>query len=249
MKLNTIVRFLNKELRVGKIPDKSRNGLQVRGRNDVKRIAFGVDACMELFEKAKQKRCDLVVVHHGLLWKGKKRDEIFKKRINFLKKNKESLYGVHLPLDSHSKYGNNIGICRILDLKKIKKFGKYHGISIGYSGEFEKEIAFNSLLRKLNQKLKTNCRYIKFGKTKIKKVGVVSGGGADAIPETAQRKLDCLITGEYKHGNYHTIKELKINVISAGHYATETVGVKALQKLIKQKFNIGTIFIDIPSGL
>ena len=75
MKLNTIIKFLNKELKVSKIKDSSKNGLQVKGKNEVTKIAFGVDACMELFEKAKTNKCDLVIVHHGILWKPQKREE------------------------------------------------------------------------------------------------------------------------------------------------------------------------------
>jgi dinuclear metal center YbgI/SA1388 family protein len=247
-KLNTIVRFLNKELRIKRIKDNSKNGLQVRGRSEVRRIAFGVDACMELFEKAKKEKCDLVIVHHGLLWKGKKADDALRKRINFLKKNRISLYAAHLPLDLHQKYGNNIELCRILRLKNIKKFGKYHGISIGYMGKTKKPISLTELSRKINIKLGTRCDYMKFGKNSISRIGIVSGGGADAIPEAA-KKVDCLLTGEYKHSNYHTAKELGINVLAAGHYKTETLGVKALERLLKQKFNIGTIFIDIPTGM
>lgn len=245
VKLNTIVRFLNKELNVRKIKDSSRNGLQVRGKAEIKRIAFCVDACMELFEKAKQKKCDLVVVHHGLLWKGKKKDV---KRINFLKKNKTSLYGCHLPLDLNEKYGNNIEICRVLGLSRIKKFGRYKGVNIGYAGELE-AVNFNSLIKRLNKSLKTKCKYLKFGKNKIKRIGVVSGGGADTISEAIEKKLDCLLTGEYSHGRYHQAKEGKINIIAAGHYKTEIFGVKALIGLLKQKFNIETVFIDIPTGL
>jgi dinuclear metal center YbgI/SA1388 family protein len=247
-KLNTIVRFLDKELSIRKIKDSSKNGLQVRGNSEVKKIAFGVDACMELFEKAKKAGCDLVVVHHGLLWKGKKANDILRKRMGFLKKNKISLYAAHLPLDLHQKYGNNIELCRILKLKNVRKFGKYHGINIGYAGDTEKPISLTDLSRKISIELGTKCNYMKFGKNFIRRIGIVSGGGADAIPEAA-KKTDCLLTGEYKHSSYHTAKELGINVLAAGHYKSETLGVKALMPLLKQKFNIGTIFIDIPTGM
>ncbi len=68
--LNSIVRYLNKELDVKGIPDdSSRNGLQVKANSDIRKIGFSVDACVEVFEKAKKQGCDLVIVHHGILWK------------------------------------------------------------------------------------------------------------------------------------------------------------------------------------
>jgi len=204
---------------------------------------------MELFEKAKTNKCDLVIVHHGILWKPQKREELLKKRISFLKKNKISLYAAHLPLDLHAKYGNNAELCRILGVKKIKKFGAYHGVSIGNSGEIKKQTTLSSLVKEINTKLKTSSIVLNFGKQKIKTLGIVSGGGAYAIEEAAKKKLDCFLTGEIKHSNHHVTKELKINVIAAGHYATETLGVKALAGLLKQKFKISTEFIDVPTRL
>lgn len=248
MKLNTIVRFLNKELNVRKIPDISRNGLQVRGKADVKRIAFGVDACMELFEKAKAKNCDLVVVHHGLLWKPRKREEVLTKRINYLKKNKMSLYGVHAPLDNNINYGHNVNLAELIGAKNLKKFGYFDKVYWGYSGTI-KPISLRSVVSKLDRKLKTKSIVLGFGKKMIRKVGFGSGSCGFAIEEAKKKKLDLFITGEIKHGNYHIAKELKMNIIAAGHYATETSSVKALMPLLKQKFNIETIFIDIPTGL
>lgn len=94
--LNQLTRFLNKELAIKSIKDDSRNGLQVKGKKNVNRIALGVDACLELFQKAKNKKSDMIIVHHGLFWKGK-RDvmDIRKNRVDLLKKNKISLYACH----------------------------------------------------------------------------------------------------------------------------------------------------------
>jgi dinuclear metal center YbgI/SA1388 family protein len=248
VKLLTIIRFLNKELNVRKIKDVAKNGLQVKGRKEVKRIAFGVDACLELFKKAKAKKCDLIIVHHGLFWKPQKRKKFTKKRVNFLKKNKMNLYAAHLPLDLHPKYGNNMGICRVLELKNIKKFGNYHGIKIGYIGELKKALSQRSFVNLVNRKLNTKSNAWMEGKKKIKKISLVSGRADDMI-EQAVGKADCHLTGEITHDKNRFAKEAKLNLVEAGHYKTEVFGVKALAKLLKSKYNIDTIFIDIPTGL
>ncbi|MBW2992474.1 Nif3-like dinuclear metal center hexameric protein [Candidatus Woesearchaeota archaeon] len=247
VRLNTIVRFLNKELEISKMKDYARNGLQARGKDEVRKVAVGLDSCMELFEKAKAKKCDMVIVHHGLLWKGSKMDDILRKRIGFLKKNKISLYAVHLPLDASRKYGNNIHLANLIGLKNIKSFCSYHGKNIGYYGDLK--IKLSSLVRLLEKKLKTKCLVHKFGKSDVRRVGVVSGKAADEIQQCAKPKIDTFVTGETEHEEYHTAKEAKVNVIYGGHYKTETLGVRALERLLKQKFNIETVFIDIPTGL
>jgi len=244
MKLNTIVRFLNKELKISKIKDDSKNGLQVRCNPEVKKIGFAVDGCLSTFEKAKKAKVDLLIVHHGIKWSPQKKPEINKKREMFLKKNKISLYGVHLPLDAHNKYGNNIVLSILLGLKNIKKFGKYRGSKIGYMGKFEKATPLNAIAKLLNKKLKTKSKVYVFGKKTIKTIGVVSGGGALAIQEALKERLDCLLTGEMGLGDHNWAQDTKLSMIIAGHYATETVGVKALMPLLKGRFGVKIVFIE-----
>jgi dinuclear metal center YbgI/SA1388 family protein len=246
--LNQIVRFLNKELAIRSIKDSSRNGLQAKGKSDVKKIAVGVDACLELFEKAKQKNCELVIVHHGLIWKGKKeREPLTKIRIGYLKKNRMSLYACHLPLDKHATLGNNAQLTKLLSLKNVKSFAKYHGVNIGFFGNLRTNI--QDLSWQLEHSLRTKCTVHAFGPKMTRKIGIVSGGAADMIFECKRLGIDTYITGETRHSYYHAAKELRMNVIYAGHYKTETAGVIAVGEFLKQKFNIETVFIDAPTNL
>ena len=249
MKLNTIIKFLNKELQINRILDTSVNGLQVKGSEEVKKVGFAVDACLSTFKKAKQAGVNLLIVHHGVKWRPQKHKELAKQRIDFLKKNKISLYAAHLPLDAHQKYGNNIGLCEILELKNILKFGRYGFSKIGYKGKFETKKTIKQISNRLNNSLNTKCVIYPFGKKQIKTIAIVSGGGAGSIGEAAKEKLDCFLTGEIKHSTYHQAKEHQLNLIVAGHYATETIGVKSLQKLLKQEFNLKTVFISNPTGM
>ena len=242
-----IATFLSRELKISGVKDSSKNGLQVDCAGEVSRIAYGVDASLELFERAKRLKCQMVIVHHGLLWKGKdKRLEITKKRIHFLKKNKISLYGCHLPLDRHRVYGNNIIICDILGVKGRKLFGDYHGVKIGYSGELNMDI--KDLVDLVGRKVGKVGAHL-FGRKKVKKVAIISGGGPWGLREGVGQGVDTFIFGERSHMEYHTEKELGINVLYAGHYNTEVFGVKALKGLIERKFNIKGVFIDIPTGM
>ena len=248
--LLSITRFLNKELDIKNISDSSKNGLQVRSFKEVKKIAFAVDACVDVFEKAKKQGCDLVIVHHGLFWKGKKQYvNQTEKRVSFLKRNNLSLYAAHLPLDKHNKYGNNIELCRILKLKNIKDFGEYKKVVIGFKGEFQKTISINEIESILNKSLKTKCKSYNFNYNKIKTIGIVSGGGGNEFKDAVTQKLDCFLTGEEYHSIYHHAKEGKISLIFAGHYATETLGIKALMPVLEKRFDVKTVFIDSPTRL
>ena len=245
MELNKITRFLDKELRIRKIKDASKNGLQVKCGSQVKKVGFAVDACLSTFEKAKKENVDLLIVHHGIKWKPQKYKDITNQRESYLKKNNISLYAAHLPLDCHNKYGNNIGLAKILNLKDIRKFGIYHGSKIGYSGKFQKPVTLSYIASILNKELKTKCIYLSY-KNKIKTIGIVSGGGADVSEDAIKNRLDCFLVGEMDHGDYCRITDCKLSTIIAGHYHTEIVGVKLLMPLIKQKFGVETVFLDNP---
>ena len=243
-KLSSVKRFLDKELNVKKIKDSSKNGLQVKCKLEVKKIGFAVDGCLSTFEKAKKAKVDLLIVHHGIKWKGQKYPKLAKKRENFLKKNNISLYGAHLPLDAHAKYGNNIGLASILGLKNIKKFGRYSGQKVGYKGELKNKVNINQISKILNKKLETKCSVYPLGNNQIKKIAIVSGGGSSSLEEAKRENQDCFLIGEIDLGSYNRAKDYKINLITGGHYATETLGVKALMEPLKEKFNIQTIFIE-----
>ncbi len=238
--------FLNRMLRVRRIKDASANGLQVRSRNkgEIARVGFAVDACMTTFEKAKKLDIDLLVVHHGIVWRPQKDSVLAKRRRAFLEKNNMALYAAHLPLDLHGVYGNNIQLARFLGLRRLRKFGKYHGVTLGWAGTLAKATRAASAATTLNKALKTRCLVHRFGNERIRTVGVVSGGGGSMLVDAVREKLDCFMVGEIDLAVYNAAKDHGMNLIVAGHYATETVGVKALMPLVRETFGVKTIFIE-----
>lgn len=247
--LAAIVSYLNRELKVRRIPDSSRNGIQVRGSQEVRTIGFAVDACLETFERAKRLGVDLIIVHHGLLWKGERDSTGFRRRrIAYLKKHDISLYAVHLPLDLHPTLGNNAVLARLLSLERTEAFGRYKGILVGCRGRFRKPLALRSIARRLEEGLKTRCRVLRYGSPRVQTAGIVSGRGASMFADGVARRLPCFITGEVTHEACLLARDARMNVIVAGHYATETVGVRALMPLLQERFGVKTRFIDVPTG-
>lgn len=248
--LKQICEFLDTELNIAQIEDTAINGLQVEGKEDIKKVICAVDASLETFCEAKKQNADMVIVHHGLFWdKPQALRGVISKRLEILFKNDISLYAVHLPLDLHPDFGNNAQLMNLFAAKSREPFGEYHGVSIGYLGKLHKEVDLVSVKQKLEKCLNTTCRVLDFGKQKIKTIAIISGGGSDIIKEAIEKEVDLFITGEAKFFTYHLAKESKINIIFAGHYATETLGVRALSEVLSQKFQIECNFIDIPTGI
>ncbi|MCK5673727.1 MAG: Nif3-like dinuclear metal center hexameric protein [Spirochaetales bacterium] len=231
--------------------DSSMNGFQVdQGVKTVRKVAFAVDASLETFKRAKDWNADLLFVHHGLFWGypiAVKNSHY--ERLSFLIKNSLSLYAVHLPLDLNPIVGNNFGIAKKLNLKNIQPFGSYKGVKIGASGTLIQEQTINEILDLLDTDRDQMLGILPFGKKKISTVAVVSGGAAREITQALEQKIDLYITGDLSHETYHTCQEGEINMISAGHYFTETFGPKLLAEKLKRDKAIETVFIDVPTGL
>jgi dinuclear metal center YbgI/SA1388 family protein len=249
--LSSITRFLDEILQIKDILDPSNNGLQVGSDQEIHKIAFAVDACIEAFESAKKSGANLIIVHHGISWGDSLKyvTGLNYTRLKWLIHNSMALYAVHLPLDKHPDYGNNVQLFKMLHLQNTKPFGNYNNQTIGYQGEFEKEKTVDEIADFLEAKLNTKCRVLKFGKVQLKTAAIISGGGGDEVAEAIDKNVDVFITGEITHSVYQRAKDGKLNVIAAGHYATETVGLKALMPVVFQKFNIPTIFIDADTGM
>lgn len=247
MKRETLVNYLNDILKAN-IDDNSSNGLQVEGRGEVKKIGLAVDACMDVYKKAADAKCDMLIVHHGLFW-GSIKNVAGNARahIKFLLDNDLNLYGSHLPLDMNEEYGNNIELARMIKLKSVEKFGIYHGEKIGFMGKLPAAKSAQEISDAYKKLIGGKHIILPFGKEKNISVAIISGGAPEELGQAIEAGVDLYITGEPAHFNHHQALEAKINVIFLGHYESETVGVKAIGAHLKKKFGLDCIFIDSPT--
>jgi dinuclear metal center YbgI/SA1388 family protein len=189
-----------------------------------------------------------MIVHHGLLWGS--RAPItgpFFRRLSALIKNDLALYSCHLPLDAHDEVGNNHVLVRQLGLTPAGAFGLFEGYAIGVWADTE--MSREELVRRVQGALGVDPHVIATGPEVIHRVGVLTGGGGGEIAQAAAAGCDAYVTGEGPHHTFFEAEERGINVLYAGHYATETVGVKALAAHLESRFGLQTFFIDHPTGL
>ena len=249
VKREDIVCFLNTYLHSAEVEDSSLNGLQVQGRDTVRKIVFGVSASLELFKKAAAAGADMIIVHHGLLW-GREQALVgtFGKRVGFLLQHEISLLGYHLPLDKHPKIGHNALLISSLAATNVKPFAAYHGQEIGFCGRI-KPASLQQVVRSLEKTCAARATVLPFGPKKIRTVGIVSGGGWSMLPDATALGLDLFVTGSLDEPAYELCREGKINCIGLGHYNSEKIGVRALMKLVQQHFDVETQFIEIKNPL
>jgi len=249
--LSTIIRYLDDLLTPQAFTDSAYNGLQVEGSATVSKVAVAVDCGASIIEQALAAQADLLIVHHGLLW-GHEQPLVggFGAKIRRLLGAGCSVYGSHLPLDAHAEVGNNVLLAQHFGLTVDGTFALVDGKPIGVRGYTPTPQSLEDYVNKARTLVGFGPHLsLPFGSSQISRVGIVSGSGSSAIAEAAALGLDLLISGEPKQAAYHGCKELHLNALFAGHYATETVGVRALGDLLHSKFGVPTVFIDEPTGI
>jgi len=231
--------------------DNSLNGIQVDNDGcDIRKLAFGVDAGMETFERAAAAGAGMVFVHHGLFWGNPTRVAgNIRRRIKFLLDNNICLYAVHLPLDQHPELGNNAALADLLELENIEPFGVYHGRKIGYKGVFPKPVTIDEAVKKISFMSRPPLGVYPFGKSENATCAVASGGAASVTLQAMEEGLDMFVTGESSHSMYHECLEGKLNMIAGGHYSTEVWGVRSVMRRCAEELKIDVDFIDVPTGL
>lgn len=250
MELYRLDRHLADYLRIPEVPDDRRalNGLQVANSGTVTRIAAAVDACQATIDAAARQGADLLLVHHGLFWGGlEPLTGRHGRRVRRLMEADLALYSAHLPLDCHPEVGNNAVLARDLGLEDPRPFGTYEGIEIGFAGRWTGSLG--DLAARLTERLGVEPHVIAKGPERVTRVGVVTGGASGLLREARDAGIDTFITGEGPHHTFFDAEEWGLNVIYGGHYATETVGVRALAAHLEREFDLPWDFIDHPTGL
>lgn len=244
--LHTLVSFLDRTLNVTAFRDASNNGLQVANSGRVSRVVTGVDASLRLLEEAAGQGAQCVVCHHGLSWGDslKRITGLNHRIVSYALAHDIAIYAAHLPLDAHPRYGNNAQLCKALGLSRLKPAFVYHGETIGFLGSFAKPVPFATLCDRLRETVSPDIRAEGFGGKAVRTVGVVSGGASDMIDQAAQLGADAFVTGEPSLQGYILAENLGQNAVFAGHYATETFGVRALARLIAARLKIPSQFVD-----
>ncbi|AUX08526.1 dinuclear metal center protein, YbgI/SA1388 family [Halalkaliarchaeum desulfuricum] len=241
--------------------DASANGLQVGPSPDagaagsdpeVDHAAFAVDAAAETIEATADAGADVLVTHHGLVWGGLDRvTGSDYARLAPLFEEDVALYVSHLPLDGHQELGNAAGLADLLGVRDREPFGTLSGEWIGTRGEIPGGVGAQELVETLERDLDVGgggVQLLDFGPAELSEVAIVTGSGVDWLDEAIDAGVDALVTGEGKAKVYHEAREAGITVVLAGHYATETFGVRSLQRLADE-WGLETTYLDRPTGL
>jgi dinuclear metal center YbgI/SA1388 family protein len=249
--LSQAISYLDELLEINDFQDYGPNGLQVPGSEELSVVVTGVSAHRDLFEHAARAGAQLVVAHHGLFWGFHPRSltPAMKERLRILFDNEIALAAYHLPLDAHPEVGNNALICAALGLERAEPFGEHRGQTVGFVGRSEQGIEFGELRTRCEGAFGQEPFAWDTGPATVHSVGIVSGAAASSFSEAIAKELDAFLTGEPAEHVMADARESATHFIAAGHYATETFGVRRIGELLGEQFGVEHHFVEIPNPI
>jgi len=242
----------NRLLAPERFDDYGPNGLQVPGSAEVNVLASGVSAHAELFELAAGAGAQLLLVHHGLFWGAGTQviDPVLKRRLQILFDADMALAAYHLPLDAHPEIGNNALIARALGAGELQRFAEHRGEPIGILAALPDEgLLPGDLFAAVAGVVGREPLVFDAGPERVRAVAIVSGAGSDYIEQAAAAGAQAFITGEPAERVMAQARELGIHFIAAGHYATETFGIRTLGDHLAERFGLRHVFLDAPNPI
>jgi len=255
--LDAIVRYLDGELRTSEIPDydAALNGLQLANGGNVTRVAAAVDFSADTVAGAIRENADLLVVHHGMFWRGAHAlvGRAYERLRSALSSNL-AVYSSHLPLDLHPILGNNALLAKELELRTNGTFGRWRGgVEIGVMGSCDLPTqTLVDRVRAFSARFNTTAVSTPLSESrKTRRWAIITGAGAssDTLAEARERGVDTFIVGEGAHHTAVDAIESEIVVVYGGHYATETLGVRAVAARLAEQFKVSSVFVNAPTGL
>ncbi len=250
--LDKIIDYLDALLTPSAFEDYGPNGLQVPGPERIGVVVTGVSASAELFERAAERSADLVLVHHGLFWSGAPLalSPSAKRRLQLLFEHDMALAAYHLPLDGHPQVGNNALIARGLGCAQLTPFARHKAAAIGVAGTFEGDgIAAAELVERVERLTGRPPLCFLAGPERVRSIAIVSGAGSDYLGDAVAGGHDAFLTGEPAERVMTHAREEGIHFLAAGHYATETFGVRRLGELLAERFAISHEFVDVANPI
>ncbi|MFN3713902.1 MAG: Nif3-like dinuclear metal center hexameric protein [Alcanivoracaceae bacterium] len=238
---------LDAELQTSRFKDYCPNGLQVEGREQIRRVVTGVTACQALLDAALVEEADAVLVHHGYFWRGE--DErvrgMKRQRLQTLLRHDLNLFAYHLPLDVHPRLGNNAQLAERLQLRVAGGLEPDNPLSVGLHGGLPEVMTAAELAAYIEDRLGREVMHIGDPEDEIETLAWCTGAAQNYIERAEALGVDAYLSGEISEQTVHFARETGMHYFACGHHATERYGVQAVGDWLARQFGIEHVFIDI----
>ena len=247
LKRDHLLGLLDDELQTHRFRDYCPNGLQVEGREQVRRLVTGVTACQALIDAAIVEEADAIFVHHGYFWKNEDQRVrgMKKQRLQTLLRHDISLFAYPLPLDAHPQLGNNAQLARRLGLHMEGGLEPDNPLSVGNVGRLDEPMSAEDFAAHVEAVLGREALHIGDSQDEIETLAWCTGAAQGFIEQAQALGVDAYLSGEISEPTTHFARETGIHYFACGHHATERYGVQAVGEWLANEHGLEHIFIDI----
>jgi dinuclear metal center YbgI/SA1388 family protein len=236
--------FLQQLLAPERFKDYGPNGLQVEGRGEIRKVVSGVTASLALIDAAVAAGADMILVHHGLFWRGQdgRLTGWLKARVERLMAGGVNLFAYHLPLDAHPEFGNNARLGAELGLRADGRFGEQE---LGFIGDAADLHDVQALQARIAARLGRVPLAVPGDGRPLRRIAWCTGGAQGYFESAIDARADAFLTGEISEPQAHLARETGVAFLACGHHATERYGAPAVAAHLAREFGLEHRFIEI----
>ena len=200
-----------------------------------------LDVTERIVDEAVEKRCNLIVSHHPLIFHPLKRilgEDDVQRAVAKAIKNDITILSMHTNMDN-AKGGVNYKIAQKMGLTGIRFFAEkqVEGITCGSGtvGEFSEPMAADDFIVMLKRVFDVECvECNELLRRPIRKVAICGGAGSFLLPDAIRLGADAFVTGEMHYHEYFG-HEQQIQIAVIGHYQSEQFTKEIFKSIIEEE--------------
>lgn len=221
------------------------SGLLVgRGSRKVDSVLVALDITLPVVEEARRLGCSLIVAHHPVIFEPVRRiteEDLTGSVLLALAEHGIAAICAHTNLDA-AQGGVNDCLAQKLELTGLElleqdgvdRFGRPYGI--GRIGAAHQECGAGEYAAYVKERLgSSSVRFVDAGKP-VSRVAVGGGSCGSMLMDAVKAGCDTFVTADVKYNVFLDAKALGLNLMDAGHYATENVVVPVLADFLSREF-------------
>ena len=242
MKCQTVIDMVERLAPKGLAEEWDNPGLLVGSPGqEVEKVLVCLDVSLPVVEYAIEQKADMIVAHHPLIFKGLRhvRTDLHDGRIlRLLLSHDIAVYAAHTNLDIAAGGVNDV-LAELVGLQETDSFVMTDcekNASMGRIGYLPENKSLDEFVEQVKKGLGIkHLRLVRANGRPVRKVAVCSGSGAEFVAKAAFRGADVYLTGDVKYHDAQQAVQQNINLIDAGHFATEFPMVRALSVYLKKE--------------
>jgi dinuclear metal center YbgI/SA1388 family protein len=243
---DTLLKSLDTLLEPARFKDYCPNGLQVEGRDEVRKIVSGVTASLAFLQGAVDAGADAVLVHHGLFWRGQDGCVTgwMRQRLALVLAHDINVFAYHLPMDAHPELGNNAQLAAQMDWLVTGRFGDQQ---LGFLGTPKPGPLpdVGALAQQIESSLGRSVTLVRGHDGPVERIAWCTGGAQSYFEEAIAQGAQVFVTGEISEPQAHYARECGVSYIACGHHASERFGAPAVAAHVADQLGLVHAFLDI----